>query len=348
LALSSVAFKAAHAAEKLIFADEFNTLDFETWQHEITLSGAGNWEFEYYTNNRTNSYTRNGILYMKPTLTVDNIGVSQLTNGGMNLWGSTPADQCTSNAFWGCERSSVGNNVINPIQSARLRTVNAFSFKYGRVEVRAKLPKGDWIWPAIWMLPTRNAYGQWPASGEIDIMESRGNANYRDAEGGVDSFGSTLHWGPFFSANAYLKTHKVYKLTNGRNFNDDFHIFGLIWNENSIQTYLDTPTNVILNVDTSANSSFWKLGGWTNSPFNNPWDGAGHNAPFDQKFFLLLNVAVGGTTGYWSNSEPGKPWQDTDPHAVNSFWNNKASWYPTWVGENAAMQIDYIHVYQQA
>ena len=65
--------------------------------------------------------------------------------------------------------------MINPIRSARLRSVKSFSFQYGRVEIKAKLPKGDWLWPAIWMLPAHNEYGQWPASGEIDIMESRGN-----------------------------------------------------------------------------------------------------------------------------------------------------------------------------
>jgi beta-glucanase (GH16 family) len=85
--------------------------------------------------------------------------------------------------------------------------VNSFAFKYGRVEVRAKLPKGDWIWPAIWMLPKHNAYGTWPASGEIDIMESRGNgASY--PLGGNDAFGSTLHWGPYYGMNGFPKTTK--------------------------------------------------------------------------------------------------------------------------------------------
>jgi len=88
--------------------------------------------------------------------------------------------------------------VNNPIRSARIRTVNSFSFKYGRVEVKAKLPRGDWIWPAIWMLPTYGEYGTWPASGEIDIMESRGN-DETYSSGGVNRFGSTLHWGPDYS-----------------------------------------------------------------------------------------------------------------------------------------------------
>ena len=76
------------------------------------------------------------------------------------------------------------------------------------MEVRAKLPKGDWLWPAIWLLPRYNEYGTWPASGEIDIMESRGNVGYpKEFGGGPESFGSTLHWGPDWSVNQFMKTH---------------------------------------------------------------------------------------------------------------------------------------------
>lgn len=120
---------------------------------------------------------------------------------------------------------------MNPILSARLRTANSFSFKYGRVEFRAKLPKGDWLWPALWMLPKHNEYGNWPASGEIDIMETRGNMNYPfEKEGGIESIESTMHWGPGWPANAFLLTHKVYRLPSGT-FNDGFHTFGLYWSD---------------------------------------------------------------------------------------------------------------------
>jgi hypothetical protein len=76
------------------------------------------------------------------------------------------------------------------------------------VEVVAKLPKGDWLWPAIWLLPEHQAYGQWPASGEIDLMESRGNAPGYPA-GGVDCFGSTLHFGPFWPEDAYVSAQNI-------------------------------------------------------------------------------------------------------------------------------------------
>ena len=88
-----------------------------------------------------------------------------------------PGDLCTSPSYYGCERTGNGGNILNPISSARLRSANSFAFTYGKVEARAKLPLGDWLWPAIWMLPLKQEYGLWPTSGEIDIMESRGNLN---------------------------------------------------------------------------------------------------------------------------------------------------------------------------
>ena len=127
----------------LIFDEEFETLNLSRWDHEITLSGGGNWEFEYYTNNRSNSYVKNGILYIKPTLTNNTFTAPNFMNSGsISLWGGEPADQCTSNAFYGCERTGSATNALNAVQSARLRSVDGFTFKYGRIELRAQLPKG--------------------------------------------------------------------------------------------------------------------------------------------------------------------------------------------------------------
>ena len=206
----------------LIFDEEFNELDLSRWQHEITLSGDGNWEFEYYQNNRSNSYVRDGILYIKPTLTNDTFTAPNfLESGTITLWGGEPADQCTSNAFYGCLRTGSASNVLNPVQSARLRTVNSFSFKYGRIEIRAQLPKGDWLWPAIWLLPAQNFYSEWPASGEIDIIESRGNdkllsggPNGKDI--GSKSVGTTIHWVCFILFWCFCLFNLVYVKYNKR------------------------------------------------------------------------------------------------------------------------------------
>mgnify|MGYP000874438770 CR=1 FL=1 len=331
----------ASAAEKLIFEDNFDSFDLKTWEHELTLSGGGNWEFQWYVNNRSNSYVKNGVLYIKPTFTEDAIGTQTLNNGEANIWGGSPADLCTSNAFYGCQRSAAGSgNVINPIRSARLRTANSFHFKYGRVEVRAQLPKGDWLWPAIWMLPRYNFYGNWPASGEIDIMESRGNdASY--PSGGHDAFGSTLHWGPNWDQNRYKLTHADYK--HPQSLGDDFHVYGLYWDANGLYTYIDSESNKVLQLDFTK-QSFWDRGQFPSS-LDNPWVDRLNAAPFDQEFYLILNLAVGGTSGYFPDGQGGKPWTDTSPKSVNEFWNARGTWQQTWQGEQAALKIDSVKVW---
>ncbi|KAJ8945917.1 hypothetical protein NQ314_009011 [Rhamnusium bicolor] len=131
----------------LIFEDTFDELNLKKWQHELTLGGGGNWEFELYSNNRTNSYVQDGILHIKPTLLADETGEDFLYHGTLDINGGTPVDQCTNAQWYGCERTGGPDGILNPIKSARVRTVDSFSFKYGRVDVRAKLPGGDWLWP---------------------------------------------------------------------------------------------------------------------------------------------------------------------------------------------------------
>ena len=331
-------------ANTLIVDDEFEEFNLTRWKHEITLGGGGNWEFQYYDNNRSNSYVKDGVLYLIPSFLVDDIGDGALRGGyRFDLWGSQPATLCTGPHFYGCERTSgAGGNILNPIRSARIRTAESFNFKYGRVEVRAQLPVGDWLWPAIWMLPTTNHYGTWPASGEIDIMESRGNGpNY--SAGGVNTFGSTLHWGPIFSENAFLKTHATREAPDGEDFAQDFHTYGLIWNETYIGTYLDDPDNTVLSVP--INQSFWEFGNWSDSGLDNPWISGDQSAPFDQKFYLLINLAVGGTNGYFPDGVGNKPWSDSSPNAVNEFWNDRSNWQPTWNGTDAAFKIESVKVW---
>ena len=114
-----------------------------------------------YHNNRSTSYVQDGVLYIRPGLMADYLGSDALVRaspGGIDMWGSSPADQCTSNFDYGCARQAgAGGNYLNPITSARVRTAESFTFMYGRVEVRARLPRGDWLWPAIWMLPRHNS-----------------------------------------------------------------------------------------------------------------------------------------------------------------------------------------------
>ena len=334
----------AHGLRKLqvTLQDNFDDFNLSLWKHELTLTGGGGTEFEYYANNRSSSYVSDGVLYIKPILLADQIGDANVmgNNFVMDVWGGSPADACTSNAHYGCFRvAGGGGNYLNPIVSARLRTAETFSFTYGKIEIRAKLPRGDWLWPAIWMLPTDNQYGTWPASGEIDIMESRGNApGY--SYGGYDTFGSTLHFGPYSLEDPWYLAHQT---LSGIDLTADFHVYGFVWNETYMGTYFDDESKPVLSFP--INQSFWSLGGWQTPPWNNPWSGRGNNAPFDRRYYLIINVAVGGTDGYFQDGADNKPWSNFDPHAVNSFYNSKDQWYPTWT---SPMAVDSVTVWTYA
>ncbi len=287
---------------------------------------------------------RNGTLTIRPTLLADAIGAANVNSGyDMNIYGGDPASYCTDASFYGCERQSgAGGNVLNPVQSAAIRTANTFAFKYGRVEVRAKLPRGDWLWPAIWLMPQNGQYGNWPASGEVDIMESRGNAASYPA-GGCNQFSSTLHFGTDWAHDAYLTSHATYTAPQG-DLTTAFHTYGLFWNASLIQTYIDDPVNgVVLSVP--INQSFYQRGGFAAQGFDNPWQDSPNNAaPFDERFYLIINLAVGGTNGYFPDSVGNKPWSDTSQNAMDEFNQALASTvYPTWT---SPFQIDSVNVWQ--
>ena len=155
-------------------------------------------------------------------------------------------------------------------------------------------------------------------------MESRGNDPSYPA-GGHDSFGSTLHWGPYWGMNAMSKTHKDYK--NPKSLGEDFHVYGLQWTADRIFTYLDTPSNVVLDVPIT--TDFWTKGEFPSS-MQNPWEGASKSAPFDQEFYLIFNVAVGGTNSYFPDGQGGKPWDNMSSASVNQFWAARDAWSNSW------------------
>ncbi|KAG5868028.1 hypothetical protein JTB14_026669 [Gonioctena quinquepunctata] len=276
----------------LIFIDDFEELNMKKWQHEQTLGGGGNWEFQWYTNNRSNSYVDQGVLHIRPTLVADDYSDGFLYSGTIDLAGGSPADECTNSQWYGCSRTGSQTNILNPIKSARLRSLNSFAFKYGKVEVRAKLPSGDWLWPAIWMLPRWNQYSSWPASGEVDIMESRGNKNLVNPSGtniGVEQVGNTLHWGPNPNYNRWPYTHFEKNVNPG--FDEQFHRYQLEWTEDKIVFSID---DEVTGTVTPPSGGFWELGQLGSTGVDNPWKRNSKMAPFDQEFYLVLNLAVGG------------------------------------------------------
>ena len=151
-------------------------------------------------------------------------------------------------------------------------------------------------------MPHHNTYGEWPKSGEIDIMEARGNGpSYtRKTNGehlGYDTYGSACHWGAH-QDSAYKMTHNTTSFTNTSTLVDDFHIYGLYWDDKRLYTYFDDPSNIIMEIQGYGNTSFWEKGVkqclWQSDTSlyqrKNPWRQGHLNAPFDQEFYLILNL----------------------------------------------------------
>lgn len=227
---ASPVVSAIEAPWKLVWSDEFagNSVDPSKWEFEVNAWGGGNNELQYYTDRSENARVEGGVLRIIAR-----------------------------------RETFTGPEGTRQYTSARLRTKNRGDWTYGRFEIRARLPKTQGLWPAIWMLPTDNVYGGWAGSGEIDIMELVG---HKPAE----VFGTLHHGGP---SPRNRHTGKAFVLPKG-DFSEDFHVFALEWEPGVFRWYVD---GVHYQTQTE-----WKT------------EGAPYPAPFDRRFHLLLNVAVGG------------------------------------------------------
>ncbi len=225
---------------RLVWQDEFERTEIDStkWEHEVNAWGGGNNELQYYTDRAVNSFIEDGSLVIQAL-----------------------------------RETYTGPGGTRNYTSARLRTKKKGDWKYGRFDIRAKLPFGQGLWPAIWMLPTDAVYGGWAASGEIDIMELLGQE--------PNKVYGTLHYGGSYPDNVH--TGASYTLSEGT-FADDFHLFTLEWDTTSFRWYVD---DIFYQEQTE----------WYSTNGEYP-------APFDQFFHLLLNVAVGGN---W----PGNPDETT-------------------------------------
>jgi len=256
---------------QLIWHDEFNeaNIDLTKWSFEVNCFGSGNNEQQCYTDREDNAFIEQGILNI--------VALKENFNG--------PAAQDDDANY------NPSNTRTLPYTSARLRSKNKGDWTFGRFEIRAKLPQGQGTWPAIWMLPTDWAYGGWAGSGEIDIMEAvnlKAQSDEKGASPGQEEsrIHGTLHYGRAWPENDY--SGKGFHLPGGVNPADDFHEYAIEWQEGEIRWFVDD-----IHFATQRDT------GWYSQYMNDDAlliNGA-DSAPFDQKFHLLLNFAVGGN---WS------------------------------------------------
>ncbi|ORY19791.1 hypothetical protein BCR34DRAFT_595240 [Clohesyomyces aquaticus] len=289
------------------------------------------------TTRRMHTRTPKGDLHIVPTLTTESTKITKdqlFDNFVLNL---TTDGTCTATGIDDCSIRSnkTAGTIINPVRSARLSTKGKRSITYGKVEVVAKMPQGNWLWPAIWMMPEKDTYGKWPASGEIDIAESRGNFGDDYPSGGRDALIGALHWGPVSEADAFYKTSGQHRLRR-TDYSKSFHTFGVEWSEDYLFTYIDSRLLQVFFIKFKKYKSMWDRGGFGQTIVNHsalfdPWSQTGRaNTPFDQPFYLILNVAVGGTNGFFPDGKGNKPWGDKSPTAPKEFWDGQSTWYPTW------------------
>lgn len=298
------------------------------------------------TSSEENVFVQGGTLWIKPTLQDAELMEKN------NVIDLLAAGTCTSTLFKDCvaatNLTNGNSSVVPPTKSARITTKKSASIKYGRVEVTAKLPAGDWLWPAIWMMPVVDTYGPWPASGEIDICESRGN-NHTYAQGGNNIASSALHWGPDPTLDGFWRTNNK-RAALHTTYSAGFNTFGLEWSQKYLFTYVNSRLLQVLY--TNFDTPMFQRGNFpaissNGTRIQDTWSQTGRkNTPFDQAFYLILNVAVGGTNGWFEDGKNGKPWVDASPNAKLDFWNARDTWYPTWT--QPQMEVSRVQIWQQA
>ena len=213
----------SYSGYNLVWEEEFDgsSLDLSVWNYETGASGWGNNESQYYRSGNKNAELDQGFL---------RITAKEETHLGA------------------------------PYTSARLTTQGKESFQYGRIDIRAKVPYGQGVWPALWMLGDNFGSAGWPTCGEIDIMELIGGDGYNDR-----TVYGTAHWSNNGSHAEYGGNRS---LPLGEKFNDEFHVFSIVWNSSSIKWYVD-------------NSLYHTMNTASLTAFQN-------------KFFFILNIAVEG------------------------------------------------------
>lgn len=238
-----------------VWCEEFNyvgAVDPTKWRHQVAGGGFGNQELQFYTSRPENAW-------------VD----------GEKLVITAIKENYSGHAY----------------TSSKIWTQGLHNFKYGKFEVRAKVPSGGGTWPAFWMMPKSSVYGGWPNSGEIDILEHTGN--------NLNTVLGTVHTGKY---NHLLGTQIGFTRSVPR-LSEDFHIYSVTWNEYSFSWFINGLNYGTLTFSPGQNLDVETYMAW----------------PFDQEFYMILNLAMGGGLG-----------GTVDPNFISDTF-----------------EIDYVRVYQR-
>mmetsp|Transcript_22253 Transcript_22253/g.76350 ORF Transcript_22253/g.76350 Transcript_22253/m.76350 type:complete len:422 (-) Transcript_22253:41-1306(-) len=364
---------------QVLFFDDFDELDSSKWFVERSLDDGGNGEFQAYTDDPSIVFARKSRLVIQPrpmtadawyhladyraelqrAKTADEKASLKGLRHALEQPGAVPfalnsgrvnlaVAECTASESERCGLEGDWDDPIPPIVSAMVSTKHSFAFTYGTLETRIRVPVGDWVWPAVWLLPVGDKYSGWPMSGEIDLMEARGNGPNFEVKGsdqsglaGNDRLAGTIHCADAAGLDDYALANTT---TLGLEDDEGFLVIGLEKRPGFVQTYAR-----------ERDGSKRQLAVYPAQPGSDPKtsptcaNAAYHgspDAPYDQEYYLIINVAVGGSLGggvlYWGSEAP---WRNCshdkgcDPKTL--FQQQQAQWLPTWT---RPFEIDWVRV----
>lgn len=325
---------------RLLLEDNFDSLNTSVWKPEIKIPFDPDYEFCVYHNRKNHEklvQVRGGNLFIRPLMLEDYYGENVTAYGRLQLNG------CTSTINIECMRQAMSFNILPPVISARFTTNERFDLRFGKIEIRAKFPEGDWLYPEMWLEPRYPTYGTNYASGRILLGLSRGNENLMNATDSSKIYDSRrLDFGVRIGPSLNEIREKLVTKVNesGPRWTKDFHVYTTFWTSDGFTFLVDGETVGRISPDEK---------GWMNSPYINR-----KAAPFDQEFFITIGVGVGGVRvfpdGIQNRYGMRKPWRNVEAKAMLNFWNSRDQWLPSWKEDGkestkTAFVIDYVKVW---
>ncbi|KAL0822263.1 hypothetical protein ABMA28_004385 [Loxostege sticticalis] len=310
----------------LIFSEEFDKSalkELNNWDVEVKFPEQPDYPFNVYMADGTLKL-EDGTLAITPVLLE-----SHFHEGKINDVLDLTVRQCTGTIdSTECKRTASGAQILPPVMTGKITTRNKFNFKFGRIEIRARLPAGNWLIPELNLEPHDNVYGfRRYESGLMRVAFARGNPSYA----------KKLFGGPVLSDSEPFRSLLMKEKIGIDNWNKDFHNYSLVWKPNAIDLFVDGDQyGSVVPGDGFAASGRENL-----VPHAGLWNKGTIMAPLDELFYVSLGLRVGGVHDF--PDSPDKPWKNRSSKAMLTFWEDRSNWQPTWY--DASMLVDYVKVY---
>lgn len=314
-------------ASALIFEDNFNaaSIDESKWLKEQFIPLSPDYESVTYEKRPYNCRLENENLVLRTNLRDDpEIPSLDLTNGctGVN---------CTIEP---------AATIPAPVIAGRVKS--KFTFKYGKIEIRAQLPRGDWIFPELYLQPHSNLYGDGYGSGRMWVAYARGNQDLVTASN--SQIGNTvLYGGPVLGKTEPVRSQAAIKVTGQQPWGEGYHTYALTWSPDSMEFQVDGENKGTIRPPGGAFSSIQTIDDYS---YASAWNTK--MAPFDQEFSVVLGIGAGGVSDFPDMCRSRgvmKPWKNIGVKLNLDFFKASDQWLPTWAGDNSALKIDYVRVW---